>query len=82
LQLLLPMWRTADVDMMKVEITRINVLRARLALGRYRELKHAPAQRLEALVEAHLLDQIPINYSTGRALTWAEVNAPASSEKE
>lgn len=61
------MWKKSDIDMMKTEITRIGRLKLRLAAAVFEQKRHEKPKSVDELVQAGLLDQVPVNYSTGKA---------------
>lgn len=60
------MWKKSDIDMMKTEITRIGRLKLRLASAVFEHKKGEKPKSLDQLVQEGLLDQIPLNYTTGK----------------
>jgi hypothetical protein len=60
------MWKKSDIEMMKTEITRIGRLQLRLAVAVFEQRKHEMPKTSDQLVQAGLIDQIPVNYSTGK----------------
>jgi len=77
LQFLIPMWRTQDVESMRNEITRLHRLQLQFAISRYSVVKGKPAVDLASLIQSGLLTEIPLNYVTGQAFTWAELTTDA-----
>jgi len=60
------MWKKSDIDMMKTEITRIGRLKLRLAMAEFEFKKGEKPKTADQLVQAGFLDQVPVNYSTGK----------------
>ncbi len=67
--LLKQIWREADIQMMKSEINRIGKLKLRLAMAEFEQNHLRPAQTVEELLNAQLLDQAPLDYFTGQPLS-------------
>lgn len=61
-------WREADILMMKTEMNRIGKMKLRLALAEYQQIHSALPPSSQELVKAGLLDQVPTDYLTGKAL--------------
>jgi len=67
-ELLKKIWREEDIQMMKSEITRIGKLKIRLAQSEFEQQHKKGAANAQELVQAGLLDQVPIDYQTGKPL--------------
>jgi hypothetical protein len=67
-ELLKQIWREADIQMMKSEISRIGKLQVRLAKAEYEQKQKKSADSVQDLVKAGLLDKVPIDYLTGKPL--------------
>jgi hypothetical protein len=62
------LWREQDMDGMKTEINRLQVLRLRLACRLYEHRKGAWPATVSQLVEAKMLAAAPVDYLTGRLM--------------
>jgi hypothetical protein len=67
-ELLKKIWREEDIQMMKSEITRIGKLKLRLAHSEFEQQHKKAAANVQELVQSGLLDQVPIDYQTGKPL--------------
>ena len=67
-ELLKQIWREADIQMMKNEINRVGKLRLRLAKSEFELSKGKAPASTQELVQAGLLDKVPIDYQTGKPL--------------
>jgi hypothetical protein len=63
-------WRAEDLEAMKIEINRMNVLRVRAAQSRFFQMRGKTAESFEDLVKAKLMTTIPVDYLTGRAMSF------------
>lgn len=67
-KLLKEIWRDQDIQMMKTEINRIGKLKLRLAMAEYEQHNKKTAQSVQELLQAHLLEEAPIDYFSGKPL--------------
>ncbi len=67
-KLLKQIWRDEDIQLMKTEINRIGKLKVRLALAEYEVRHQKPAQSIQVLVQEQLLDQVPVDYFSGKPM--------------
>lgn len=67
-QLLKQIWREQDIQLMKTEINRIGQLKIRFAQAEFELKNKKTAQSVQELVDAQFLDQVPIDYFTGKPL--------------
>jgi hypothetical protein len=68
------MCKKSDIEMMKTEITRIGRLKLRLAEAVFEQKNGGKAKTIEQLVQEGLLDQVPLNYTTGKPFGFSEIN--------
>ena len=63
-----PLWRTQDMEGMKMEINRLQTLRLRLASRIYEKRKGSPPSSVEQLISERLLTVAPTDYFTGHPM--------------
>lgn len=68
LDVLKVLWEPSHIGMMKAEITRIGKLKVQLAVNEYLFKNNKKADKMEDLIQAKLLDGIPIDYNTGKPM--------------
>lgn len=66
--LLKQIWRESDIKMMKTEINRVGKLKLRFAQAEYEWTHKKAPGSVQDLLNAHLLDQVPVDYFTGKPL--------------
>lgn len=62
-------WRESDIELMKKEINRIGKLKIRLAQAEYEWIHKKAPSSVQELLNAGLLDQVPVDYFTGKPLS-------------
>jgi hypothetical protein len=67
------MWKPAEIELMKTEITRVGRLQLRLAAAVFAHKKSAPAKSVDQFISAGLLERAPVNYSTGKPFTLTDI---------
>lgn len=67
-QLLKEIWRESDIDLMKTEINRIGYLQLRMAQAEFELQNKKAASSYQELLNAHLLERVPIDYFSGKPL--------------
>jgi hypothetical protein len=67
-RLLKEAWREKDIDILKTEVTRIGKLKLRLAVAAFEKKNQKKPESVQDLVSAHLMEQVPIDYFSGKAL--------------
>ncbi len=68
LEILKELWKPSHIGDMKAEITRIGKLKMQLAANEYALKTGKKALHAEELVTAKLLDQVPVDYNTGKPM--------------
>jgi hypothetical protein len=78
LEFLKSIWREADLRAMKTEVNRLGLLRAQIARIRFQDSQKKAPTGWEDLKKSGGLQQIPIDYFTGRPMEWSQLSAAVS----
>lgn len=70
LEFLKSIWRDSDLKAMKTEVNRLSLLRVRAANLKFEAVKKTKAKNWQELKDFGGLEQVPIDYFSGRPMEW------------